>query len=107
MLYAVRDIQATIFLQRRLGQLREWQLEAAARGQTLPAEDVARREQDVVDEVSRNYYTRAARLLIDAADADRLSDADDYARRTTQLAEHGIWAAHRRLLAIPMLSAQP
>jgi hypothetical protein len=102
MIAEARDMIAVIGLEKRLGQVREQLAGRIIAGQTVTPQDIADAEQRVQATVKRDFYTAGTRQVVKPAQAG-ISDEQDFADRGQRLAEHAVWVAHRRLLALPLV----
>jgi hypothetical protein len=102
MLLIARDTAALIDLEKQLQVLREAQLRAARDGRFMSASELQAAEARVVEAVRRQYFCELGRLaFMPAADADAVTDDEDYQRRQHVDTESAILAAHRRILSLP------
>lgn len=97
-----RDVVAVIALEKRLGVVREQLADRVVAGESVSPHDIAAAEQQVQATVQRDFYNVATRQVVKPAQA-AISDDQDFADRGQRLAEHGVWVAHRGLLAIPLV----
>lgn len=101
MLAAIRDVAAVLFLEDRLGLLREKFLFQAINGQPYDPDYWAAGEQAVIEQMKQDFYNRKVRLLVMPDNSEIDDDEQDFSQRTQKIAEQAILATHRKLVAIP------
>ena len=102
LLRMARDLDASFYYGRRLEVLRERHLERSLNGEQLSKEYWEAGEREVLELTRREYFNSTARdLFFPPGTADSVSDDEDFAQRSTQLAEAMALDAHRALAAIP------
>jgi hypothetical protein len=106
MLLIARDTAALIDLEKGLQVLRETQLRAARSGRIMSASELQAAEAAVVEAIKQQYFCELGRLaFMPAAEADAVTDEEDYQRRQHVDTESAILAAHRRILSLPCVGA--
>ena len=104
MLLIIRDTAAFFDLEKELQVLREMQLRAARDGRLMTDAELLAAESRVVESVKRRYFCEVGRLaFMPAADADAVTDEQDYERRLHVDTEPSILAAHRRIVSLPFV----
>ena len=106
MLPEVRDILATLFLEKQLGILRERYLDASLAGNPPDDEFYPTGEAAIREEFKRNFYNARIRRLFKQNDDGQTGDEEDFAGRTQLALEQAIWFTHRRLAEIPYAGHQ-
>lgn len=106
MLKIIRDTAAMFDLDKELEKVRVMQLRAAHDGQSLGASELAQAEVLAIDQIKRKYYCEIARLaFMPSAQADALTDQQDYEGRQYKDSEFPIFEAHHRILSLPCVGA--
>lgn len=102
MLVIIRDTAALFDLEKQLQQVREMQLRAAREGRRMEASELQEAEARAIDEVKQKYYCQVARLaFMPPAQADAVTDQQDYEGRQYKDGEFPIFDAHHRILSLP------
>ena len=101
MLAAARDVLATFFLDKRLGQLREEYIERALNRDELDENYWTRGEEESHRGVKEQFYTQGLRQIVKPNAPE--SDEEDYRRRSQRVGEHAIVMTHNLLRAIPFV----
>ncbi|MBZ5592583.1 MAG: hypothetical protein LAP39_10135 [Acidobacteriia bacterium] len=101
MLNIARDMLALSYFEKKLGELREDYILAAKKG-VLPEPDfLESRERSIFRETQDKFYNREARSVCNPNQADEVTDEQDFASRTQQIAERALFITHRKLAGIP------
>jgi hypothetical protein len=106
MLRIIRDTAALFELEKQLQTVREMQLRAVRDGRPMAAAELQEAEERVIDQVKRDYFCAAARLVyLPPAEAEALTDRQDYQGRQNIDAENCMFEAHHHLLALACVGA--
>jgi len=101
MLGSIRDIAAVLFLENRLGLLREEFLNQAIAGNPPSPDDWTSRENAVMEDLKRKFYNSKVRRLIETDNNKDIDDVEDFNNRSQKSMEFAVLSNHKRLQAIP------
>lgn len=97
-----RDTAASIYYLKALEGLREAHLRQSIDGDDIPPDFWERGEQAALDWTKFEYFNPTVRqFFLPPGKANSLTDEEDFAGRSTQLAEMGTYETHRILKGIP------
>jgi len=97
-----RDTAASIYYLKALEGLRENHLERSINGEELPVDFWEKGEDASLEWTKVEFFTLKARqIFFLPGKAEALTDEEDFAARSTELAEMGIYESHRILKGIP------
>jgi hypothetical protein len=100
MLLHGRDAFALIYLDRKLGKLREEHLAAALKGEVPGPDFWETGERRAFAEMRSKFFSRDARAFWRPREID-MQDEVDFASRKQQLGERAVAITHRQLKSLP------
>lgn len=97
-----RDHAAVIYYLKALEGLREAHLEKSIDGVEIPPDFWEKGEDAAVEWTKWEYFNlEVRRVFLHPDEAETLTDEEDFAARSTELAEMGAYETHRTLKGIP------
>jgi len=101
MLKSMRDVAAVLFLENKLGLLRDELLNLAIAGNPPDMEDWASREDAVMENFKHEFYNSKVQRLIKADDSKDIDNDEDFNNRSQKFMEFAVLKNHKRLQEIP------
>ena len=101
MLKSIRDVAAVLFLENKLGLLREEFLNLIVAGNSPDMEDWASREDAVMENFKHEFYNAKLRQLIETDHNKDIDDDEDFNNRSQKFMEFAVFKNHKRLQEIP------
>ena len=97
-----RDTAASIYYLKALEGLRDNHLEKSIDDEDIPADYWEKGEEAALEWTKVEFFNlKARRIFFLPEKAEALTDEEDFAARSTELAEMGIYETHRILKGIP------
>ena len=97
-----RDTAASIYYLKALEGLREAHLEKSINGEEIPADYWEKGEDAALEWTKFEFFNlKVRRMFLLAEKAETLTDEEDFAARSTELAEMGTYETHQILKGIP------
>ncbi len=101
MLTNMRDLLAVMFLEKRLGQLREDHLERSLSGAKLGENFIREQEKLILQDMKKDFFSGPLSEFVRYPNNQDINDKDDFLNRSQKLTEKAVILTHRKLLAIP------